>query len=66
MTADMSLRHVYPPTCRFGTPDGRCGDPDVHQYASGAYLCDQHSPWGRAGWDGPVRKIPGGRHEAVP
>jgi hypothetical protein len=54
VTTDMSLRHVYPPTCRFGTPDGRCGDPDVRQYASGAYLCDQHSPWARAGQPEPL------------
>ncbi len=52
MTADMSLTLVYPPTCRWNTPAGRCGKPS-RPYACG-HRCDEHSPWGLAGTPEPL------------
>lgn len=52
MTTDMSLRHVYPPTCRWNTAAGRCGKPS-RPYPCGQ-RCDEHSPWARAGQPEPL------------
>lgn len=49
---DMSLSLVYPPTCRWHTADGRCGDPDGHPYPCG-FRCARHSPAALAGRDEP-------------